>query len=47
MVTWNNIIVCKLLVIYKTFCLDVAQGHMIGEPNETRTYSCRFASLAC
>ena len=23
--------------IYKAFCLDVAQGHMKGAPNETRT----------
>ena len=30
--------------IYKAFCLDVAQGHMKGTPNETRTHSCRFAS---
>ena len=29
------------------FCLDVAQGHMKGAPNETRTHSCRFASRAC
>ena len=29
------------------FCLDVAQGHMNGAPNETRTPSCRFASLTC
>ena len=26
--------------IYKAFCLDVAQGHMKGAPNETRTHSC-------
>ena len=31
----------------KLFCLDVAQGHMKGAPNETRTHSCRFASRAC
>ena len=29
------------------FCLDVAQGHMKGAPNETRTHSCRFSSRAC
>ena len=29
------------------FCLDVAQGHMKGAPNETWTHSCRFASQAC
>ena len=34
------------VVIYY-FCLDVAQGHMKGAPNETRTHSCRFASRAC
>ena len=34
-------------VIYKAFCFDVAQGRMNGAPNETRTHSCRFASLAC
>ena len=33
--------------IYKAFCVDVAQGHMKGAPNETRTHSCRFASRAC
>ena len=27
--------------IYQAFCLDVAQGHMKGAPNETRTHSCR------
>ena len=35
------------VVIYKAFCLDVAQGHTNGAPNETRTHSWRFASLAC
>ena len=25
------------LVIYKDFCVDVAQGRMNGAPNETRT----------
>ena len=29
-----------------SFCLDVAQGHMKGAPNETRTRSWRFASRA-
>ena len=33
--------------IYEAFCLDVAQGHMEGAPNETRTHLCRFASRAC
>ena len=31
------------VVIYKAFCLKVAQGRM----NETRTHSERFASLVC
>ena len=35
------------LVIYEAFCFDAAQGRMNGVPNETRTHSCRFASLAC
>ena len=37
----------NIIVIYKALCLDVAQGQMNGVPNETRTHSCRFASLAC
>ena len=34
------------LVIYKYwfFCLDVAQDHMNGAPNEIRTHSCKFVS---
>ena len=36
-----------LYVIYKALCFDVAQGRMNGAPNETRTHSCRSASLAC
>ena len=39
--------VCIVWVIYKALCFDVAQGLMNGAPNETRTHSCRFASLAC
>ena len=35
------------LLSFFFFCLDVAQGHMKGAPNETRTHSCRFASRAC
>ena len=35
------------IVIYKALCFDVAQGRMNGAPNETRTHSCRFASLVC
>ena len=38
---------CHVVVIYKAFCLDVAQGHINGAPNETRTFLCRFASLVC
>ena len=34
-------------VIYKALCFGVAQGRMNGAPNETRTHSCRSASLAC
>ena len=37
----------SFVVIYKAFYLDVAQGHMKGAPNETRTHSCGFASRAC
>ena len=37
--------VCGNLLSF--FCLDVAQSHMNGAPNETRTHSCMFASLAC
>ena len=36
---------CSNLLIF--FFLDGAQGHMNGAPIETRTHSCRFASLAC
>ena len=36
-----------IIVIYEALCFDVAQGRMNGVPNETRTHSCRFASLAC
>ena len=32
--------------IYKAFCLDVAQNHMNGAPDEIRTHSWRFVSLA-
>ena len=35
------------ILIYKALCFDVAKGRMNGAPNETRTHSCRFASLAC
>ena len=36
-----------LIIIEVEIYLDVAQGHMKGAPNETRTHSCRFASRAC
>ena len=35
------------VAIYEALCFDVAQGQMNGAPNETRTHSCRFASLVC
>ena len=35
------------VVIHEALCFDVAQGQMNGAPNETRTHSCRFASLVC
>ena len=36
----------RWLVIYLNFCLDVAQGHMNGSPDENWTDSRKFASLA-
>ena len=41
------ILLKRTVVIYKALCFDVAQGRMNGAPTETRTHSCRFASLAC
>ena len=38
--------IALIYVIYKALCFDVAQGRMNGAPNETRTHSCRSASLA-
>ena len=35
------------VAIYEALCFDVAQSQMNGAPNETRTHSCRLASLAC
>ena len=35
------------IVIYEGLYFDLAQGQMNGAPNETRTHSCRFASLTC
>ena len=43
----HPVLINKLLVIFKALCFDVAQGRMNAAPNETRTQSCRFASLAC
>ena len=45
--TPKGVLIVFGIVIYKAFCFDVAQGRMNGAPNETRTHSCRFASLAC
>ena len=42
----NIVGVSFTVVIYKDFCLDVAQGRRNGAPNETRTHSWMFASLA-
>ena len=39
--------VIQINVIYKAFWFDVAQGRMNGAPNEIRTHSRRFTSLAC
>ena len=43
----NHYIARSALIIYKAFCLDVAQGRMNGAPNEIRTYSCRLGRRAC
>ena len=44
----TKMLACSLeVVIYKAFCLDVAQGHINEASNETLTHSWRFASLAC
>ena len=43
----KKMFVTHTMEIYKAFCLDVAQGHMKGAPNETRTHSWRFAGRAC
>ena len=37
----------ELIVIYEGLYFDLALGQMNGAPNETRTHSCRFASLTC
>ena len=34
-------------LIYKAFCLDVAQGHMNGGPNEIRLTREGLTRLAC
>ena len=38
--------VFPIVTIYEAFGLDVAQGNINGVPNETRTHSWRFVSLA-
>ena len=35
------------IVIYKALCFDVTQGRINGALKETRTHTCRCASLAC
>ena len=47
LVKYENTEEMMVYVIYKALCFDVAQGRMNGAPNETRTHSCRSASLAC
>ena len=37
----------KGALIYEGLYFDLAQGQINGAPNETRTHSCRFASLTC
>ena len=37
----------RLVVISEGLYFDLAQGQMSGVPSETRTHSCRFASLTC
>ena len=37
----------RLELINEGLYFDLAQGQMNGAPNETRTHSCRFASLTC
>ena len=36
-----------VIIICEGLYFDLAQGQMNGAPNETRTHSCRFASLTC
>ena len=43
--SYTVIINLHSLVIYEGLYFDLAQGQMNGAPNETRTHSCRFASL--
>ena len=44
---WKLIVCTSYVEIYEGFWLDVAQGHMNGVSNETRTHTWTFASLAC
>ena len=43
----STLVCSHLVVIYEGLYFDLAQGQMNGAPNETRTHSCRFASLTC
>ena len=44
---WAQIRNDKIVVIYKAFYLDVAQGRMNGAHNETQIHSQRFTNLVC
>ena len=48
-IVWNTTVFWHLncVVIYEDLYFDLAQGQINGAPNETRTHSCRFASLTC
>ena len=47
-IQWQNLFrVLGTKVIYEGLYFDLAQGQVNGAPNETRTHSCRFASLTC
>ena len=36
----------SIVVIYEALCFNVMQDQMNGAPNETQTYSWKFACLA-
>ena len=53
-IAWKNFYVTDEIsdlllnvVIYKAFCLNVAEGRMNRVPNETWTHLWRLASQAC